>query len=223
MFSLVFYTYWSNIRLANCPRYNIRLASCFFGIARTHVFYYVLHALGQYQAGELLLQDRRIAFVLLRFTCIGRILDQRIASAGSRKSMFTIVFYTHLDSSRPTRCCCGIAWIDVSTAFCTRWKSIWLTSCFCGIARIHLCYCILYALGYYQTSKLLLWDRPKSNFLLRFTCIWAVSGWRAAAAESPEVMFSIVFYTRLEEYQAKELLLQDRPMVFCYCVLHALG
>ena len=90
MFSLAFCTYWGNIRLANCPRDSIRLGDCFFGTARIHVFYYALHALGQYQASELLLQDRTISFVLLRFTGIGAVLDQRIPSAASHKFMFVL-------------------------------------------------------------------------------------------------------------------------------------
>jgi hypothetical protein len=59
------------------------LMSCFCGIARIHVFYYVLHALGQHQNNELLLWDPRF--------------------------MFSIVFSTHSGNIRLTSCFCGIA------------------------------------------------------------------------------------------------------------------
>ena len=61
MFSIVFYTYWG----------NIKLAICFCRIARIHVFCCVLHVLGQCQTSDLLLRDRPNSCFLLRFTRIG--------------------------------------------------------------------------------------------------------------------------------------------------------
>ena len=156
-----------------------------------------LHALGQYQASELLLQDR-IGFISLiafyRHRCNIRPAN---SFCGIAQIYICIVFDTHLDSSRLTSCCCGVARIHVSIAFCTHWRTIRLTSCICGIARLHFCYCILHALRYYQTCDLfcgiartqifycvlhafgqgqanvvLLQDHPNSCFLFGFTHIW---------------------------------------------------
>ena len=60
---------------------------------------------------------------------------------------------------------------------------------FCGIARTQIFYCVLHAFGQGQANVLLLQDHRNSSFLKGF-------------------------YTHLEEYQAKELLLQDRPNLF---------
>ena len=144
-----------HVSIAFCTRcWNIKLASCFCGIARIHVFSCVLHVLGQYQTCELppgqyqtrglLLEPPEfmssimlymhwgsirlascscrivsISFVLLRFTGIGAILDQRIPSAASHKFMFVLCVDTHLDSSRLTSCCCGVARIHASIALYT--------------------------------------------------------------------------------------------------------
>ena len=154
MFSLTFCMYWGNIRLATCPRDSIRLGDCFFGTARIHVFYYALHALGQYQASEFLLQDRIDSICLIAFYRHRCNIRQANSFCGIAQIYVCIVFDTHLDSSRLTSCCCGVARIHVSIAFYTHWRTIRLTSCICGIARIHFCYCILHALGYYQTCDL---------------------------------------------------------------------
>ena len=117
-----------------------------------------------------------ISFVLLRFTGIGAILDQRIPSAASHKFMFVLCVDTHLDSSRLTSCCCGVARIHASIAFLHTLKDypanelhLWdrpnsfLLSYFTRIRVL-------------SDLRLVLWDRPNSNLLLCFTRIWAGSG-----------------------------------------------
>ena len=59
--SIAFYTY----------RGNIKLAICFCGIVRIHVFYCVLHGLGQCPSSDSLLRDRPNSCFLLCFTRIG--------------------------------------------------------------------------------------------------------------------------------------------------------
>jgi len=105
------------------------------------------------------------------------------------------VFDTILDSSRLTSCCCGVARIHISIAFRTHWRTIRPTSCFCGIARIIFCYFILHALGYYQTCDLF--------------C---------------GIARTQIFYCVLHAFgqgQANELLLQDHPnSCFLLCFTH---
>ena len=159
-----------------------------------------------------------ISFVLLRFTCIGAILDQRIPSAVSHKIMFVLCVDTHLDSSRLTSCCCGVARIHAFIAFYTNWRTIRLTSCIWGIARIHFCYCILHALGYYQTcdlfcgiartqifycvlhafgqgqaNVLLLQDHRNSSFLFGFTHIWKSIRLRSCFCRIARIYFLLCF------------------------------
>ena len=158
MFSLMFCTYWGNIWLANCPRDSIRLGDCFFGTARTHVFYYALHALGQYQASEFLLQDR---------------ID----------SICLIAFYRHRCNIRQANSFCGIAQIYVCIVFDTRLDSSRLTSCCCGVARIHVS--IAFYTHYYPANELHLRDRPNSFLLLYFTRITVPSDLRPVLWDRP--------------------------------------
>ena len=137
MFSLTFCMYWGSIRLANCPRDSIRLGDCFFGTARIHVFYYALHALGQYQAGELLLQDRIDFICLIAFYRHRCNIRPANPSAVSHKFMFVLCVDTHLDSSRLTSCCCGVARIHVSIALYTHWANIRPTKCLRRSAHIY--------------------------------------------------------------------------------------
>ena len=65
MSSIVFHTHWG----------NIRLTSCFCGIARIDCLFNVLHALGQYQTNVLLPWDRPKSCFLLCFTIIEAISD----------------------------------------------------------------------------------------------------------------------------------------------------
>ena len=76
-----------------------------------------------------------------------------------------------------------------------------LTNCICAIAQIHVCHCVLHALGQHQTNELLLWDarmhvrhhnshalgphqsielllrdRPSSCSSLAFTSVLAIAG-----------------------------------------------
>ena len=147
-----------HVSIAFCTRcWNIKLASCFCGIARIHVFSCVLHVLrqyqtcdlppGQYQTRGLLLRNRPNSCLLLCSTCIGAVSGWRVAPAGSyrfhlsycvlqasdhrcnirpanpsaasHKFMFVLCVDTHLDSSRLTSCCCGVARIHASIAFYT--------------------------------------------------------------------------------------------------------
>jgi len=162
---MLFYTYWGNINLAICFCWVARIHVCycvlhvlgqyqtrirFCRIARIHVSYRVLHVLGQYQTSDLLLRDRPNSCFLLSFTRIGAISNWRFALTGSPEFMFSIVFYTY-------------------------WGNVKLAIYFYGIARIHVFYCVLHVLGQGQTSDLLLWDRPNSCVLLRFTRIGAMS------------------------------------------------
>ena len=102
MSSLAFYKHWG----------NIRLTSCFCGIARLDALYCVLHALGQHQTNVLLPWDRPKSCFLWCFTFVKAISDQRIAFV-------------------------------VSPEFGAFYR-------------------VLHALGQYQTSGVLLWDRPDS-------------------------------------------------------------
>ena len=157
------------------PWASIRVTSCFCGIARIHVRYHDLHALGPYQSTQLLLWDRANSCFLWSFACIEAISDERVTFLGSLGLMLCIVFYT-------------------------RWGNLRLTCCFCGIPRSHALYCVLrasrqdqtnelplwerllscspsflYTLVQHQTSEVLLWDRPDSCFLLCFTRIGGIS------------------------------------------------
>ena len=70
-----------------CTRWgNIRLMCCFRGIARSHVFKCVLHALRQYQTNELLLWYRP-------------------------NLVLSIVCYMHWGNIKLAECFCGIAQI----------------------------------------------------------------------------------------------------------------
>ena len=146
-----------------------RLTSCFCGIAGIRVPYHVLNALAQYQTSGLPLWGRPSSCLLSCFTYVGAVSGQRLASAGASESMFSNAFYMH-------------------------WWKIKLATCFCGIARIHVFSCVLHVLEQYQTcelppvqyqtSELLLRDRPNSCLLLCSTRTGAVSGWRVASAGS---------------------------------------
>ena len=78
-----------------------------------------------------------------------------ICFCGIAQINVSIVFY-------PATCFCGIARIHVAILFYTYWGNIKLAICFCAIARIHVFYCVLHVLGQYQSSDLLLRDRPNS-------------------------------------------------------------
>jgi hypothetical protein len=72
MFPIVFYAHWGNIRLTSCFCGIARIDGCYYdGIDRSHVFYCVLLALGQYQISELLLRDRPNSCSPWGFTRIG--------------------------------------------------------------------------------------------------------------------------------------------------------
>jgi hypothetical protein len=101
----------------------------------------VLYALGQYQTKDLLLWDRSKSCFLLCFTRLGPISDQRVASAGSAEFMFAMGFYTHWGHTRVTKCYCGIAQIHVP--YCLL-RAL-------GVARGHAFYC---ACMYYGTIRL---------------------------------------------------------------------
>ena len=210
-FSIVFYTYWGNVRLANCflgSSYCVLHALGQYhanelllqGIARVHVLYYVLHALGQYQTSELLLWERLNSRFLLCFTRIGAISE--LPSQTNTDYNWEIVVIASLSPqgiwstfrAHPDHKQCP-----------TRSQTRWLES--------HTFFCVLHAFRQYQTSELLLRDRRESCFLLRFTRIVAVSGERAASAGSSEFIFYYILHT-LVQYQTSEVLLRDRPTTF---------
>ena len=154
---MVFYTHWG----------NIRLTSCFCGIAHIDALYRVLHACRQYQANVLLLWDRAKSCFLLCFTHTLR----QYHIQYSYLCMFSLRVGLRVG--------CAYAWAAIRIQPAVQRITFWqaavgvlgqhatqrcprLTNCFCAIAQIHACHCVLHALGQYQTNELLLWDRPTS-------------------------------------------------------------
>jgi len=129
--------------------------------------YCVFHALGEYQASALLLQERTNS----DFYCV----------------LSAVVQY------QPSEYFFGIAHTNVGYCFYMLLGSSRLTSCFCGTARIRVASHRLHALGQCQNSESLLWGRPNPCLLLCFTYIEAVSGQRLASAGSSECMFLLRF------------------------------
>ena len=136
---------------------------------------------------------------------------------------FSIVFYAHQGNSRLVICFCGIARIRISITFYIHLGSIRLTNCCCRIARAHVFYCVLHELLECQANELLLQDRPNSCFLLCFTRVGGVSGQRVASEGSPELIFSIVFYTHQGNSRLANCFSGIPRIRIVYCVLHASG
>jgi len=99
------------------------------------------HALGPYQSNEVVLWARPNSCLLLSFTSIGAISEQRVTFVGSLGLMPSAVFYTH-------------------------WGNLRLTCCFCGIARTHGRYAVSHAPGQHQINELLPWNHPSSCSLV---------------------------------------------------------
>ena len=130
------------------------------------------------------------------FTRIRAISDKRVASVGPREVMLSIVFYTHAGNIRCNIHLCmfslrvglrvGGAYAFtaivqsprflLAIVFYTPWANMRLTSCFYGVARMHVRYHDSHASGPHQSIELLLRDRPDSCSLFAFTRIFAVAG-----------------------------------------------
>ena len=106
----------------------ISLTNCYCGTAQMYVLYGALHNLRQSQPDALLLWDRSDACFALCFTRSEAMSGQRIATVGSPRWMFAIVFYTHWSKVRPT-------------------------DCFCAIAQMRALYYVLHALGQYRNRS----------------------------------------------------------------------
>ena len=60
--------------------------------------------------------------------------------------------------------------------FYTRLGKVRLTHCLCGIAPMHVLYCVLHAFKQHQADEWLLWERLDVCFLVCSTSIEAMSG-----------------------------------------------
>ena len=128
MLSILFYTRWGNIRLANC----------FCGIARSLVPYCVSKALGQYQTNEFncFCGVGRFHFSIVFYLNCGSI-RPKTASVGLPKFMSPLSFSTHRGNIRLKNWFCWIARIHVSIALYTHWANIRPTKCLRRSAHIY--------------------------------------------------------------------------------------
>jgi hypothetical protein len=130
---------------------------------------------GQYQTNELLLWDRPNSCFLFCLARIGQYQTNELLLWDRPISCFLLRFTHTLGDIRLTSCFCGIARIHVFYYVLHALGQYQTTNCFCGIARVHVSIVFLFALGQYQTNELRLGDRPNSCCLLCFTCIGVIS------------------------------------------------
>ena len=170
-----------------------------------------LRALRQCQANELLLWDRPDACFVFCFTRIEAISSQGVAFVGSPRYMLRIVFYT-------------------------QWGNIRLTNCSCGIAQMHISYCVLHALRQYDAKEFLLWDRPDACFVLLLHALRRNIGLTSCSCGIPQmhmlycVLYSDAYFV-LSWYACRqslvhEMLLWYRPaacVVLCFTCIDAMS
>ena len=134
----------------------------------------------------------RFIQLIVFYTRRGNIRLMCVVSVVSPKFMVSIMFHTHWGNIRLLVPFHGIAQIDVSTAFCMRWGNL-ITGCFCGIAQIYL----------------------PIVFYMRCSNIRSTHGFCGIA----RMRVSYCVLHALGQYQAKGLLLWDRPdacFVLCF-------
>jgi len=79
-------------------------------------------------------------------------------------------------------------------AFHMLWEAAEKQNWLHGSAHIQPLYCVLHTLRTWQITKLILWRRPESNFILRFTCFEKLLGNRVHFMEVASVQLYIAFY-----------------------------
>ena len=125
---------------------NIRQTCCFCGTARSHAFYCLLHTCRQYQMQysslHVLLARRPARRWRVCFHCS----SQSASYPGDYNETFQLAAVGVIGQHATQRC-------------------PKLTYCFCAVAQIPACHCVLHALGQYETNELLLWDRPHAYSL----------------------------------------------------------
>ena len=136
MFCIVLCTCWGNLRLSNC----------FCGLAQLYVCYVVSHKLKQYLA----LWDWPDACFVLCFSCIEPSISLTNCYCGTAQNppdVSVVWCFTQTEAMSAWRFAfVGSLRCMFRIEFYTQWGNVRPTNCYCVIAQMNVCYCVLHAL-----------------------------------------------------------------------------
>ena len=183
-------------------------------LVRIHVLHCFSHAIRQCQANELLLWERPHECFVLGFARFEAMPCQGTASvrlprcmlcivscmhwgnigsafAGSHRCMFCIALCKHWGNTRLTNCFfAGSPRCVFRIVFYTHLGNMRLTNCLCGIAQMHVWYCVVHILKQYQADGWLLWELPGVCFVTCFAWFEAMSGqWNTTSNNWQSIKF----------------------------------
>ena len=209
MFCIVFHTQSGNVRPTNC--------SC--GSAHMNALSWDLHALRQCHAKGLLLCDCPDACFVLCLACIEVISE--VLLRDRPRCMFCIALCKHWGNTRLTNCLfAGSPRCVFRIVFYTHLGNMRLTNCLCGIAQMHVWYCVVHTLKQYQADGWLLWELPGVCFVICFASFEAMSGQWNTTSNNWQ---SIKRCTRYDKIRLTSCFCGIVRTHVRYRVLHALG